>query len=187
MTDVELVLRAATFAAEKHENALGTPYINHCLGIASILATEGGIADGAILAAALLHDTVEDTDTSIAELTDKFGSRVASMVSEVTDDKTKSKAERKKAQIGHAPTMTHGAKLIKMADKLYNCRDLVANPPPSWSPERVAGYVVWSMMVVQALGVVNYPLQSAFYDVCFEISKIADYRAVKQSDIFPDA
>lgn len=74
--------------------------------------------------AALLHDTVEDTDTTLAELEAKFGPIVARIVQEVTDDKSLSKQERKQLQVEHAPHCSHQAKLVKLSDKLYNLRDL---------------------------------------------------------------
>lgn len=77
-----------------------------------------------VLQAALLHDTVEDTDTTPAELEAKFGPIVARIVQEVTDDKSLPKQERKRQQVEHAPHCSHQAKLVKLADKLYNLRDL---------------------------------------------------------------
>ena len=77
-----------------------------------------------IVQAALLHDTVEDTDTTPAELEATFGPTVARIVQEVTDDKSLPKQERKRLQVEHAPHCSHQAKLVKLADKLYNLRDL---------------------------------------------------------------
>lgn len=74
--------------------------------------------------AALLHDTVEDTATTLAELEERFGAAVRRVVEEVTDDKRLPKAERKRLQIERAPTCSRRAKLVKLADKLHNLRDL---------------------------------------------------------------
>ncbi|KAG9352297.1 hypothetical protein JZ751_020710 [Albula glossodonta] len=128
-SDSVLLLETAHFAAEKHKNQRrkdpeGTPYINHPIGVARILSHEGGVTDIEVLQAALLHDTVEDTDTSFAELEAAFGPKVARIVREVTDDKTLAKQERKRQQVEHAPHCSHQAKLVKLADKLYNLRDL---------------------------------------------------------------
>ena len=137
------VLKAALFAADRHCNQRrkghrGAPYINHPLAVAECLAT-AGIEDPDILAAALLHDTVEDTDTSLSEIEELFGPRVASIVAEVTDDKSLPKAERKLRQIASAPTKSHEAKLVKLADKICNLRDL-RDCPPDWSEDRINAY-----------------------------------------------
>ncbi|XP_067829376.1 guanosine-3',5'-bis(diphosphate) 3'-pyrophosphohydrolase MESH1 isoform X1 [Heptranchias perlo] len=128
-SDVQQILEAADFAAKKHKNQRrndpeGTPYINHPLGVSRILSHEAAITDVVVLQAALLHDTVEDTDTTFAEIEEKFGEKVRSIVAEVTDDKSLLKEERKQRQIEHAPHCSREAKLVKLADKLYNLRDL---------------------------------------------------------------
>ncbi|KAM5206785.1 guanosine-3',5'-bis(diphosphate) 3'-pyrophosphohydrolase MESH1 isoform 2-T2 [Hipposideros larvatus] len=123
------LLEAADFAARKHrrqrrKDPEGTPYINHPIGVARILTHEAGITDIVVLQAALLHDTVEDTDTTLDEVELYFGVPVRRLVEEVTDDKTLPKMERKRLQVEHAPHSSPGAKLVKLADKLYNLRDL---------------------------------------------------------------
>ena len=137
------VLHAAAFAAQRHSDQrrkgkLAAPYINHPIAVAACLA-DAGVEDADILAAALLHDTVEDTDTSPEELKQLFGVRVASIVAEVTDDKSLPKAERKRRQIASAPTKSHEAKLVKLADKICNLRDL-RDCPPNWTVDRIAAY-----------------------------------------------
>nr|KAF6409999.1 HD domain containing 3 [Rousettus aegyptiacus] len=123
------LLEAADFAARKHrgqrrKDPEGTPYINHPIGVARILTHEAGITDIAVLQAALLHDTVEDTDTTLDEVELHFGAQVRGLVEEVTDDKTLPKLERKRLQVEQAPHSSPGAKLVKLADKLHNLRDL---------------------------------------------------------------
>ncbi|XP_055571828.1 guanosine-3',5'-bis(diphosphate) 3'-pyrophosphohydrolase MESH1 [Falco biarmicus] len=143
------LLAAADFAARKHKaqrrkDPEGTPYINHPIGVARILAHEAGVTDLVVLQAALLHDTVEDTDTTFSEIEEQFGEEVRRVVEEVTDDKTLPKMERKRLQVEHAPGSSPQAKLVKLADKLYNLRDLnrctpegMAEPPlPSLSRRR---------------------------------------------------
>ena len=157
------VLKAALFAADRHRNqrrkgSRGAPYVNHPLAVAECLAT-AGIEDPDILAAALLHDTVEDTDTSLAELEELFGQRVASIVAEVTDDKSLPKAERKLRQIANAPTKSHEAKLVKLADKICNLRDL-RDCPPDWSPERIADYHRFAKDVYRGLKGTNAALDN---------------------------
>lgn len=155
-SNTTVLLETVNFAAEKHRNQRrkdleGTPYINHPIGVARIISHEGGIVDIEVLQAALLHDTVEDTDTSIAELELTFGPTVARIVQEVTDDKTLPKQERKRLQVEHAPHCSHQAKLVKLADKLYNLRDLNRCTPTGWTAERVQEYFVWASLVVRGL------------------------------------
>ncbi len=161
--DLALVLKAADFAAVKHRDQRrkngDIPYINHPLGVARILREAGGIRDGATLAAALLHDTVEDTRTSPEELEREFGAKIAGIVAEVTDDKKLPKVERKRLQIKHARVMSAEARLVKLADKIYNLRDLADRPPRSWDLERIQGYFCWAYHVVRSMGEVNSGLQ----------------------------
>lgn len=165
--ELVLVLDAAAFAADKHrrqrrKDAEATPYINHPLMLATILAREGGVGDPAIIAAALLHDTVEDTETTPAELEVRFGADVAGIVAEVTDDKSLPKLERKRLQIARAGHKSHGAKLVKLADKIANLRDLAAAPPTDWDQTRRADYVRWARDVVAGLRGTNSALEAAF-------------------------
>ncbi|KAJ8247474.1 hypothetical protein GJAV_G00246850 [Gymnothorax javanicus] len=163
-SDSATLLEAAHFAAEKHKKQRrkdpeATPYINHPIGVARILSHEGGITDIEVLQAALLHDTVEDTDTSITEIEAKFGPTVARIVEEVTDDKTLPKKERKRKQVEHAPYISREAKLVKLADKLYNLRDLNRCTPTGWTEERVQEYFVWAAEVVKGLQGTNQTLE----------------------------
>src|SRR5215216_3011423 len=120
--ELALLLKALAFAAHKHrdqrrKDAEASPYINHPIALADVLVNEGGVTDIDVLCAALLHDTVEDTATTHEELVDVFGSRIARVVAEVTDDKNLAKADRKRLQIEHAATLSAEAKLVKLADK----------------------------------------------------------------------
>lgn len=160
-----LILAAARFSAERHRNqrrkdADATPYINHPLSVAALLA-EHGIADSEILAAALLHDTVEDTDTSFEELEVTFGARVTAIVAEVTDDKALPKSERKRLQIEHAPHKSPDARLVKIADKTSNLTDIV-NSAPGWPLERKQEYFDWAKSVVDPMRGINAELEAAF-------------------------
>lgn len=166
-SDLALVIAAAAFAAERHrhqrrKDAEASPYINHPLALAHILVSEGAVADGAVIAAALLHDTVEDTETTLAELEDLFGARVAGIVAEVTDDTALPKAERKALQVSRAAGKSPGAKLVKLADKIANLRDLAARPPHNWPLERRTAYVRWSAEVVQGLRSTSPALEATF-------------------------
>ena len=151
--DVGLILKAANFAAEKHrlqtrKDPEGSPYINHPIAVANLLWHEASVEDVVALAAALLHDTVEDTDTSVAELTTEFGEEIAGVVAEVSDDKNLPKQARKRAQVEHAPHLSLSAQRVKIADKICNLRDVARTPPPSWTLERRQEYFDWASEVV---------------------------------------
>lgn len=146
------LLDTIEYAVEKHgvqqrKNSAKKPYMTHPLSVAQHLI-RAGITDLCVLRAAILHDVVEDTTGTLAEIEAKFGSRVAGIVAEVTDDKSLPTVERKKAQIEHAKTASREAKLVKLADKLDNCQSLLVDPPTTWSLERIQGYMVWSQAVV---------------------------------------
>jgi GTP diphosphokinase / guanosine-3',5'-bis(diphosphate) 3'-diphosphatase len=150
---VALVLRAALFAAEKHRTQRrkdkdASPYINHPIALATVLANEGGVTDPDVLCAALLHDTIEDTNTSCDELRTLFGKTVTCIVLEVTDDKSLAKEDRKRLQIEHAPHASPQAKLVKLADKICNLRDILTAPPEDWDTQRKQAYFDWAAQVV---------------------------------------
>lgn len=86
-----------------------------------------------MIQAAILHDTVEDTETTFDEIEQEFGVNVKNIVVEVTDDKSLPYSERKRLQIVHAKDSTYQAKLVKLADKLYNLRDLQSCIPDGWT------------------------------------------------------
>lgn len=164
---MNLLLSAIAFAACKHrdqrrKDAAASPYINHPIALANVLANEGGIDDEDVLIAAILHDTVEDTDTSEEELVREFGADIAGIVMEVTDDKSLPKAERKRLQIAHAPTISRQAKLVKLADKICNLRDIATSPPADWSLERKRQYFDWAKAVVDGLRGTHPILEEAF-------------------------
>jgi guanosine-3',5'-bis(diphosphate) 3'-pyrophosphohydrolase len=161
------LLQAVAFAADKHRNqrrkdAEASPYINHPIALAHVLANEGGVQDVTVLCAAVLHDTIEDTETTADELRALFGEQVASVVLEVTDDKSLEKSVRKQKQIEHAPHISPQAQLVKLADKISNLRDILASPPADWSPERKQAYFDWAAKVVAGLRGVHPGLESVF-------------------------
>lgn len=155
-SDIPVLVAAAAFAAEKHRDqrrkgADASPYINHPIALAYVLARESDIVDVSTIAAALLHDTVEDTDTTAEELRGLFGDEITAIVLEVTDDKSLPKADRKRLQIEHAADLSHRAKLVKLADKICNLRDIRRTPPADWSLERRREYLDWAIRVVDGL------------------------------------
>src|SRR6202020_1119900 len=119
--------------------------------MANVVAKEARVHDVLGLMAALLHDTIEDTDTTAEELKAHFGSSVAHIVAEVTDDKNLKKAERKRQQIVHASSISTSAKLVKLADKICNLRDMNASPPADWTVDRKREYFDWAKQVVDQM------------------------------------
>jgi GTP diphosphokinase / guanosine-3',5'-bis(diphosphate) 3'-diphosphatase len=171
-----ILLRAAAFAAHKHRDqrrkgVAATPYINHPIAVANVLANEAGITDPVVLAAALLHDTIEDTETSPAELVAAFGPAIGAVVAEVTDDKRLLKAERKRLQIEHAAHISYEAKLVKMADKICNVRDLVT-APPDWPIDRKHEYFVWAGRVVDQMRGTHVKLEALFDSALIQGQKL---------------
>jgi len=164
---VTRILRAAAFAAERHRDQRrkgkdASPYINHPLALANLLAHDCGERDATVLMAALLHDTVEDTGTTFAEIEQLFGNDVAAIVREVTDDKLLPKAERKRLQVEHAAHISRPAKLVKLADKICNLRDLNSSPPADWTRQRLREYFDWAKAVVDRMRGVHPQLEELF-------------------------
>jgi len=167
MNNIVLVSRAADFAAHQHagqrrKGIAQEPYINHLAEVAHLIAeaTEG--SDAELVAAGWLHDTVEDTETTREDLEREFGSDVAALVAEVTDDKSLPKAERKRLQVTHAPKKSKRARMLKIADKTSNLRSLVTSPPDDWERERLLDYLDWAEQVVTGCRGVNPNLEKAF-------------------------
>jgi len=165
--DIGLILKALEFAALKHrdqrrKDAQASPYINHPIALAGVLASEGGVTDPVVLSAALLHDTVEDTQTTPAELRAAFGERIAGIVEEVTDDQNLPKAERKRLQVEHAAHISREAKLVKLADKICNVRDVAGHPPAKWDLTRRREYFEWAKAVVDRMRGVHPELERRF-------------------------
>lgn len=166
-TNHQKILTAAGFAARKHstqrrKDVETSPYINHPLAVAEILASVGCVEDTDVLCAALLHDTVEDTETTLEELEQEFGSTVARIVAEVTDDKSLPKSERKRRQVEKASQVSREAKLVKLADKISNLRDIAATPPVGWDLSRKQEYFDWAKAVVDLIRGTNSNLEAAF-------------------------
>lgn len=165
--DARRIVDAAAFAAERHRNQRrkdvdATPYINHPLALAHVLIVEGGVHDAKTIVAAILHDTLEDTNTTVDELVERFGKKVARIVQEVTDDKTLDKQVRKDLQVEHAPHLSKRARAVKLADKICNLRDMASSPPKNWDLARRRGYFDWAKRVVDGLRG-SYPrLERAF-------------------------
>ena len=167
------LLKAISFAADKHcklrrKDRDESPYINHPIAVATILAQDADIDDETLLIAAILHDTIEDTETTFDELVNAFGIAVAEIVQEVTDDKNIDKKVRKQLQIEHAPHISDSAKQVKIADKICNIRDVIHSPPHDWSLNRRKEYLEWAGKVVDGCRGVNQRLEKVFDDACAE-------------------
>ena len=180
------LLAAVRFAAEKHRHQRrkdpdASPYINHPIDVAETLARIGGVSDGEVLRAAILHDTLEDTKTTKDELVERFGAAVADLVAEVSDDKSLPKKERKRLQIVHAPMLSRHAKLIKLGDKICNVRDVANSPPKGWNRKRRLNYFKWSRDVVAGCRGVNDRLEKVFDELVKSGEKQLRRRASRAS------
>ena len=165
--DLGLIVKALTFAAHKHRDqrrkgADASPYINHPIALADVLCNEAGVTDQVAICAALLHDTVEDTETTPGELEQEFGAEICGVVMEVTDDKRLSKVERKRQQIEKAGQLSQRAKLVKLADKISNLRDILSHPPADWPLARQQSYFDWAKAVIDRLRGTNQTLEAVF-------------------------
>jgi len=167
------IIKAADFTARKHKDQRRDgkdqiPYINHPIGVAHILTSEAGIDDPVVIQAALLHDTVEDTDTTLDEIEEHFGKAVRDVVGELTDNMNLPKAEQKRMQAVNAPHKSPRAKLVKLADKLYNLRDLQRSPPENRSEAQINQTFLWASYVVYGLKGTNEKLETKLAEVLAE-------------------
>lgn len=168
--EVQEICAGVEFAAEKHrlqtrKNAEKTPYISHPIGVAHHLMDIGEVRDTPVIIGALLHDTLEDTQTTYAEIEAKFGKQVADYVSEMTDDKSLATEARKRLQVINAAHKSKGAAQIKLADKLYNLNDLLESPPKDWTQSRIDHYYEWAQSVINRLPKANDKLLGALDEV----------------------
>lgn len=183
---VDRLVKAIDFAAKKHanqrrKNSDASPYINHPIDVMNILI-ECGVNDIDVLIGAVLHDTLEDTNTSDVELVEHFGEKVARIVKECSDDKSLPKHVRKQLQIEHALVISNEAKMIKMADKLSNMSDLHRDPPKGWTKEIVEGYAVWTYFVYLGLRDANPTLTTRMVNLLktFGVSDETDHVDLKE-------
>lgn len=168
VSELASILQAVHFASNKHrdqrrKDVEASPYINHPIEVADLLARVGNVADLVVLQGAILHDTIEDTKTTPEELEAAVGADVRGVVEEVTDNKQLDKAERRRLQIEHAPHLSDRAKQIKIADKISNVLGVTKTPPADWSLERRKEYLDWAELVVAGCRGCNKALED-FYD-----------------------
>ena len=184
MNDSLRLLRALAFAAEKHrdhrrKDANASPYINHLISAARILAEEGLVTDEELIVAAVLHDTIEDTETSYAELQTQFGTAVADIVREVTDDTSLHKVQRKLLQEERALAASPRAKQLMIADKISNIHDIMHHPPCGWPLERRREYISWAGRVVAGCRGVNGLLDRAYDRTVEDVVRQLEFNAAK--------
>lgn len=178
LDDIRFLTKAYAFAAEKHrhqrrKDVHASPFINHPIELVYVLTNIGDICDVITLVAAVLHDTVEDTETTVEELRQNFGSEVTSIVQEVTDDMSLPRDVRKKQQVEHAPSLSRQAKMVKLADLICNVDDVLHTYSKFWSPDRRRNYVEWAKNVVAGLRGVSVALEARF-DELYEMRSIID-------------
>ena len=176
---VSTILRALHFAADKHrdqrrKDAEASPYINHPIEVAELLARVGGVRDPVVLQAAILHDTIEDTQTTPDELEAHFGARVRKVVEEVTDDTTLPKLDRKRLQIEHAPHLSPEAQLVKLADKIANVKAVAETPPAKWPLSRRKEYLDWTEHVVAGVRGCNPALEKLYDELLASGRRVLD-------------
>ncbi len=165
--DLTLFLQALNFSAGKHrdqrrKDSAASPYINHPIEVAFLLWMVGGVHDEAAILAAILHDTIEDTDTKPEEIRALFGDDVLGLVLEMSDDKSLPKQERKLKQIAHSPRLSLRAKQIRLADKICNIHDIAFAPPDGWPLKRRINYLEWAQNVIDGLRGANAGLEKRF-------------------------
>lgn len=174
MQEISALLHAFKFAAYKHQhqrrkNQAASPYINHLIEVAEVLWEIGRVRDIDTLVAGILHDTIEDTNTSPEELETTFGAKIRAIVEEVTDDKRLPKQVRKQLQIERAGVASEEARHVKLADKICNVGDLLESPPADWPLQRRIDYVDWAEDVIRGLRGTNTLLEQHFDEVCRQV------------------
>jgi len=172
--DAEAVLGAAIFATEKHKsqvrsNEKKTPYIIHPIEVADLVMKIGHVYDKDVLITALLHDVMDDTQTTYEQITSLYGTKVSSYLEEMTSKQGLSLKEQKKQQIMQAFRQNPSVAIIKLSDKLSNLKTLATSPPPSWSRDRIDQYFQWAQTVIENLPESNQLLKKAVKNV------ISDY------------
>lgn len=180
-SELDKIIDAIIFAANKHQGQVRkdgnhSPYITHPLAVARTIAEIGRVGDTSVLKAALLHDTIEDTDTTEEEIRQVFGKEVLQIVLEVTDDKSLAKMERKRLQVIHAPNLSHSARIIKLADKIINCQDILQTPPQDWTLDRRRDYIQWGADVISQIRGTNPGLEAAFDQIITEAEEKLNFK-----------
>jgi guanosine-3',5'-bis(diphosphate) 3'-pyrophosphohydrolase len=166
MSDVVLLTRAALAAAEAHKGQTRkggeVPYVNHVIEVAHLVAEAGGTPE--MVAAALLHDTVEDTEATEATIAAAFGPCIATLVAGLTDApdwKALPREARKRKQAEHMARAPRAIRRIKIADQTSNVRDM-KRLPKGWEYGEARAYVEGAALVVDACRGADAGLEAAF-------------------------
>lgn len=176
---MQQIFKALQYASIKHKGQIRkgrdrAAYINHPIAVANTIINVGKIEDENTIIAALLHDVIEDTDTTEQDISEAFNSEIAQIVLEVSDDKHLSIEERKALQIKNAPHLSDEAKIIRVADKICNIRDVIDFPPITWNKKRKIIYLNWTRNIVDQIRNTNISLETLFDKYYTEgISKIS--------------
>lgn len=152
---------AQAHAGQTRKGHAQEPYVNHVADVAHRVARSPNASEAAVIAA-LLHDVVEDTPRTLAEIESAFGAEVAGLVAEVTDDTSLPKDERRRLQVEHAAAASPDAKRVKLADKASNVAALADSPPKLWDGARKRAYLDWARAVVDRMRGADPALEVAF-------------------------
>lgn len=158
---------AAWHSGQRRKGKAAEPYINHLAEVADLVSRATGGTDINLIAAAVLHDAIEDAGITRDRLAGEFNADIANLVSEVSDNKSQPKAERKRLQIERTPGKSPRARMLKIADKTSNIRAILNSPPADWSWQRKVEYLEWARAVVAGARGQNAALERAF-DVAAE-------------------
>ncbi|CAN5273056.1 HD domain-containing protein [soil metagenome] len=159
---IDAILFAATGHSGQFRKDGITPYINHPIEVMHLLTFTGNISNEEILISAVLHDLIEDTSINKEEIAARFGTKVAGIVQELSDDKTQTKEERKQQQFLSATDLSQEARLIRISDKICNVYDVIYAPPSGWDIARRRDYLDWANSVVKKIQGTNEKLESHF-------------------------
>lgn len=163
-----LIEKARAFAARKHEgqtrrNLAKTTLFEHVSAVAELIERANGTDEE--IAAAYLHDTLEDTDTSAAEITREFGILIARIVVRLTDDRSMRRLKngpRKRAQAIRMISADVRARRIKVADQAVNLASIAVDRPEHWTYSDTKEYIEGAALVVAACGDVGPILRPVF-------------------------
>ena len=167
--NIDIILDAISFAIDKHgkqvrKDAEESAYIRHPIEVAQLLIM-AGVVDEDVIAAAVLHDVVEDCGVSVADISARFNPRIGLIVQEVSDDPALSGMARKDAQVVKVGMISPEGKLIKVADKICNLQDVLYRPPVTWDDARKAAYFDFAERVFNAANIKNPYLVECFNDL----------------------
>jgi (p)ppGpp synthase/HD superfamily hydrolase len=162
MIDPERYVATLRFAAERHHAQRvpdsDYPYLVHVVSVAAetIAALTPGIDANLAVSCALLHDTIEDTATTHAELADRFGTAVADGVLALSKDSALPKAEQMADSLRRIQAQPHEVWMVKLADRITN----LGRPPRSWLPDKRRYYRDEAILIADTLGAVSPALEA---------------------------